>query len=97
MFDSSIVKFYDIFNKEILHHDPLLYRKAEFVSITFMDQKNGHKYEMRAQHRTSDSTLCPVRSWIGVIQRIPASPNTDGSTTVKFFYNRTAKPIHQVQ
>jgi hypothetical protein len=33
---------------------------AEYVTITFKDQKNGKKMDVRTQQRTGDPILCPV-------------------------------------
>ena len=36
---------------------------ASLISITFEDQKNREKNESINLHKTSDKTLCPVKSW----------------------------------
>lgn len=43
---------------------------AEFVSVTFRDQKNGNRFDTRTQRRTADPSLCPVRRFLRVVLRI---------------------------
>jgi hypothetical protein len=51
----------------VAHSDPDLATKAYYVAITFEDQENGHKKEMRSHEHSGDSYLCPVLRWISVI------------------------------
>jgi hypothetical protein len=44
--------------------------RAEYVTITFVNQKNGKKMDLRTQRRTGDPVLCPVLRYGSVIQRI---------------------------
>jgi hypothetical protein len=63
------------------HNDPLLLDHAEFVTITFVDQKNGKKMDSRTQRRTLDSHLCPILRWGSAIKRILQShPSSNGDT-----------------
>jgi hypothetical protein len=89
------IQFYDVHSNKLSHYDPDLATVAEYVSITFVDQKNGHKFEVRTQQRTTDALLCPVRSWAHTIQRILSYPDTDATTSVNYFYDPSAKPGHQ--
>jgi hypothetical protein len=41
-----------------------------FVTVCFVDQKNGTKMEKRSQRRSGVRGLCPVESWVSVIGRI---------------------------
>jgi hypothetical protein len=43
---------------------------AEYVTITFVDQKCGEKIDCRTQQRSGDLTLCPVLCYVSVVQRI---------------------------
>jgi hypothetical protein len=36
---------------------------ADSVSVTFEDQKNGEKMDIRRQHRTNHNVLCPVKAF----------------------------------
>jgi hypothetical protein len=44
--------------------------EAEYVTLTFVDKKNGEKMDVRTQQRTVNDVLCPVKqahalvSWI---------------------------------
>jgi hypothetical protein len=41
-----------------------------FVTVCFVDQKNGTKMEKRSQRRSGIKTLCPVEAWVSVISRL---------------------------
>ena len=43
---------------------------AEFVTVTFIDQKNGIKMDARTQRCTNDPVLCPVLRFCSAIKRI---------------------------
>jgi hypothetical protein len=43
---------------------------AVYVTVTFVDQKNGDKMDMRTQRRTGDKILCPVLRLHSLISRI---------------------------
>jgi hypothetical protein len=45
---------------DLNHKDKELSTKAEYVTITFVNQKNGNKMDTRTQPRTDDEYLCPV-------------------------------------
>ena len=45
----------------IPHNDPRL-QDADTVTLEFIDQKNGRRYDKVTQWRTTDPVLCPVRS-----------------------------------
>ena len=84
------VKFYSKLKTEIPHNHPNLQSEAEYVTITFEDQKNNKKMETRTQQRTGDSVLCPVLAWARVIRRIINNPDTSPATTVNFFHDPSA-------
>jgi hypothetical protein len=50
--------------------DPILLVLAQYVTITFVDQKTGKKMDPRTQQRTDHPFLCPVLRYASVIQRI---------------------------
>jgi hypothetical protein len=50
--------------------DPILLVLAQYVTITFADQKTGKKMDPRTQQRTDHPFLCPVLRYISVVQRI---------------------------
>ena len=64
------VTFRDKDRNEVSHSDSLLGLKSAFVTICFVDQKNGTKMERRSQRRSGVKGLCPVEAWAAVIQRI---------------------------
>ena len=60
----------------IPHHTNI--EDADFVSVTFEDQKNRKKMQTRTQRRTKDRILCPVRSLARVVKRVRQhSPGND--------------------
>ena len=75
---------------EISHHDQLLESRAEYITITFEDQKNNKKMETRTQRRMEDPIPCSVTAWARIVSRILTSPGTSLSTTVNFFFDSTA-------
>ena len=56
-------------NKVIDHKDPRLAEKSEFVTICFVDQKNGTRMERRSQRRSRIPILCPIEAWALVVKR----------------------------
>ena len=74
------VKFRDKGNAIIPHSSRDL-KNAEFVTVTFENQKNGMKMVNRTHQRSGDPVLCPVTRLASVVQRIyrkvpKASPDT---------------------
>ena len=67
---------------KLLAHSNNNLAMADTVSITFEFQKSDERHETITMHRSGDTSLCPVRAWAAVIQRIRSYPNTDPSTTV---------------
>ena len=63
------------------HNDPLLHL-ADTVTIDFVDQKNGRRYNRVTQHRTTDPLICPVKAWAWTIRRLRSYPTTTDTTTV---------------
>ena len=79
--------------KYISHSDKNLY-SADFVSLTFVDQKNGERMESVTQFRTGHPTLCPVRTTAAIISAIHMHKDTTRETTINSFVtegNRLAK------
>ena len=54
----------------IPHGHPRLERIAEYVTVTFEDQKNGIKMDSRSQRRTGDRKLCPTFRLGRAVRRI---------------------------
>jgi hypothetical protein len=50
--------------------DPILLVLAQYVTITFVDQKTGKKMDPWTQQRTDHPFLCPVLRYISAVQRI---------------------------
>ena len=67
--------------KIISHHSPSLMELAEYITITFIDQKNGDKMDARSQRRTDHPVLCPARRWASAIRRLVTTlPDYSGDT-----------------
>jgi len=64
------VVFRDKESRLVKHDDPRLRSKAMFVTVCFVDQKNGTKMEKRSQRRSGINILCPVEAWASVISRL---------------------------
>jgi hypothetical protein len=63
--------------------DPDLLLIADYVTIVFIDQKNGKKMDARTQMRSGHPYLCPVLRWGSAVQRIIATiPNWNDQTTL---------------
>jgi hypothetical protein len=57
--------------------------EADYVTLTFVDQKNGEKMDVRTQQRTVDDVLCPVKQAHALVSRIRNTvPNPTDSTTL---------------
>ena len=80
------VCFLDRKHKIIHQSDPKLIKKAKYVTITFQNQKNGHKNTKRTHGKTNHKVLCPVRSWAIIISRI-RERRTKSLTPVKFVWD----------
>jgi hypothetical protein len=66
-------------------------RDVRFVTITFPDQKNGHKKESRTQSRTDHHIMCPPRLWGRIIRRIlHYNPNAGPDTPVNTWFEPSA-------
>jgi hypothetical protein len=63
------VTFRDTQKRLIPNSSPRIF-KAEYVTVTFRDQKNGRKLEARSMRRTGDSVLCPIIRWASIIDRL---------------------------
>jgi hypothetical protein len=66
----SGVVFRDANHQEIPHSNHAASKLADRVTITFEDQKNGLRMDMRTHHRTKDSVLCPVRRLAALVSRL---------------------------
>jgi hypothetical protein len=64
------VTFRDASSRLVSNTDPELAAKAAFVTICFVDQKNGTKMEKRSQRRSGERILCPVAAWASVVERV---------------------------
>jgi len=52
------------------HSHPHLTNRSQFVTITFEDQKNKLKFDIRTQRRTNHPFLCPIRRWSSAVKRV---------------------------
>ena len=78
------VKFRNKENDIIPHSSPEI-KNAEWVTVTFENQKNGMKMVSRTHQRSGDPVLCPVIRLASVVERIyrrvpKASPDTSIDT-----------------
>jgi hypothetical protein len=90
----SGVVFRDAAHREIDHRSPDFLKKAERVTITFEDQKNGTKMDRRTHQRTSDPVLCPVKCAAALVTRIyKRVPDVSPDTTLDsmFLATRTCR------
>ena len=71
-------------DKETKYNDKW-FSKANTVSITFEDQKNGNKMETISLHETGDKLICPVKFWSLTILRIRSYNNVNDDTPVSVF------------
>jgi hypothetical protein len=68
-------------HKQILSSD-CSEETIKYFTVTFVNQKNGDKMDMRMQHRTGDPVLCPIKHLYALISQIRQNiPNYSGSTT----------------
>ena len=80
------VKFRDKENNVVPHSSPDLAR-AEWVTVTFENQKNGMKMVNRTHQRSGDSVLCPVLRLASVVERIYRRvPNASPDTSIDAIY-----------
>jgi hypothetical protein len=69
---------------------------AEFICITFREQKNGVKHEKITMSRTGDPILCPVTQAAAIVTRLLALPGASSITPIntyqsgQFLYTLTA-------
>ena len=56
--------------EEISPLDPELEEKSQYVTICFVNQKNGTKMEKRTQGKTGNGRFCPVIAWARVCRRV---------------------------
>jgi hypothetical protein len=74
------IKFRDRNGRTLDHDEEGLEDAAEFVTICFVDQKNGRRMDRRTQRRTGEA-ICPVRAWARVCKRVRITvPNASGET-----------------
>lgn len=83
------VQFY--MNGRYLEHDDPHLTQADFVSLTFEEQKNGEKMETVTQHCSGDRVLCPVRAAASIVRRIRKLKSSSGSTTINAYSSPTGK------
>jgi hypothetical protein len=54
----------------IAQDDPQLLTRARYVTVCFVDQKNGKKMDRRTQGKSGEKRFCPVRAWGRACQRV---------------------------
>jgi hypothetical protein len=89
------ISFRDERGMELSQTNPDLENKARFVTITFVDQKNGKKMDRRSQMST-DLPLCPVRAWARVCRRVRSTIPTADDKTLAFSIGRREEGVIEV-
>ena len=77
------IKFRNRSGRTLAHEREDLEEAAEFVTICFIDQKNGRRMDRRTQRRTGEA-ICPVRAWARVCQRVRRTVPNASETTHAF-------------
>ena len=72
-------------NGKYLSHLDKNIHNADFVSVTFVDQKNGERMETVTQYRTSHTVLCPVQAIAEIIETLSPRSDTSDDTTINTF------------
>jgi len=94
------IVFRDRDSRVVDQTDPKLYEKAMFTTICFVDQKNGTKMERRSHRQTGQEILCPVKSWVRVVQRVRSQFRTEEHYSIPvcaYKEGNTAKEITSAQ
>jgi hypothetical protein len=71
-----------------------------FVTVCFVDQKNGTKMEKRSQRRSGLKTLCPVEAWVSAISRLQRDirpTNRDASSVSVCTYKDERGRVFEVE
>ena len=77
-------------HKEVSKQSPNLH-KSEFISITFVDQKNDMRYETVTMHAAAHPLLCPVKCWARVTKRALKTPKAGPDTPVNVFMSNNKR------
>ena len=80
-------------DQELKHSDPTLIA-ADYVSVTFEDQKNDTRQDTITMQHSGDNLLCPVRSLARIITRIRSYPESSDDLHINTFRSRSS--LHQV-
>jgi hypothetical protein len=88
------IQFYSKDRTEIAHLDPSLQSHAEYVTVTFKNQKNNTSWKPEPNNAPAIQSSVPSLSlaWSKVVARIVSSPKTSLATPVNFFYDPSARP-----
>jgi hypothetical protein len=82
----------------IPHNDKHLLEQAEFVTVTWRNQKNGKRLDSRTQRRTLDPLLCPTLRLGRAVQRVLHNvPEPTTYTLLCALYNKTTKQTTHLQ
>ena len=91
------IVFRDQHSRVVAQGDPKLDEKAMFVTICFTDQKNGTKMERRSHRKTGQETLCPVKSWARVIQRVRSQIRTSEDDSIPVCVYREGQSAKEIR
>jgi hypothetical protein len=84
------IRFYK--GKRLLAHSDQKLHKADCVSIVFEFQKKDTRNDIISHYRSTDTLLCPVKTWAKIIRRIASYPTTNSATTVNYYQFEDSSP-----
>lgn len=83
-------------NKKELDHSDTRLPLADCVTIHFEFQKNDERNENVTHQRNFHPSMCPVRLWAAIVQRIRGYENTNDDTTVNTVLLPSGK-LHEIK
>jgi hypothetical protein len=90
--------FRDASRRIIPHNNSRLLPRAEFVTVTWRNQKNGKRLDSRTQRRTRDRRLCPALCLDHVVQQVLHTvPYVTPHTLICALYNPNTKQTTHLQ
>ncbi len=89
------LKFYDINDSIIPNASDDIVNRANKMTVTFRNQKNGEKDETITLCRNSQK-LCGVETWSKLVHRVIRLPNANSSTSVNAYFNPSSQKVEYV-
>jgi hypothetical protein len=84
------IRFYK--GKRLLAHSDQKLHKADCVLIVFEFQKKDTRNDIISHYRSTDTLLCPVKTWAKIIRCIASYPTTNSATTVNYYQFEDSSP-----